>query len=333
MPASLSTYTILLALFCFRPLFGQYVKYSGEFMATGVGARPLAMGSAFTAVSGDITAVYWNPAGLAAAAGMHMHVMHSERFAGMVNRDFISVSAALTNHSVVAAAYYRLGVDGIPLTRLQNPDLPLGTIFINEDGRETVNDPYVYKRIDDVDHCFVFSYASNITPVLAYGANAKIIRKTAHVSSAWGLGFDAGILYTGKSGLSGGLMLRDITSTAIAWEGNVREVILPTLTAGCAYRFRIRNMSLLTVLDAGMNIENRDDSPHLRIGRAGVIINAGLEWIYNETVALRAGITHSSLTAGAGFTFSRFTIDYGFSPHSDLGNTHRLSATIHLRSN
>jgi hypothetical protein len=30
----------------------------------GVGARPLGMEQAFTAVSDDVTSIYWNPAGL-----------------------------------------------------------------------------------------------------------------------------------------------------------------------------------------------------------------------------------------------------------------------------
>ena len=38
-------------------------KYAGEFIATGVGARALAMGGSFVALSDDVTAAYWNPAG------------------------------------------------------------------------------------------------------------------------------------------------------------------------------------------------------------------------------------------------------------------------------
>jgi len=39
-------------------------KYAGEFISTGVGGRALAMGGAFVAVANDVTAGYWNPAGL-----------------------------------------------------------------------------------------------------------------------------------------------------------------------------------------------------------------------------------------------------------------------------
>ena len=60
---------IIVALFCINlvvPAMGFVkAKYAGEFMATGVDARPLGMGGAFVAVANSVSAAYWNPAGLA----------------------------------------------------------------------------------------------------------------------------------------------------------------------------------------------------------------------------------------------------------------------------
>jgi hypothetical protein len=39
------------------------------FMRIGVGARPVGMGGAYTAVADDANALFWNPAGLALAPG------------------------------------------------------------------------------------------------------------------------------------------------------------------------------------------------------------------------------------------------------------------------
>ena len=36
-----------------------------QFLKIGTGARPVAMGYAFSAVADDLNALYWNPAGLA----------------------------------------------------------------------------------------------------------------------------------------------------------------------------------------------------------------------------------------------------------------------------
>ena len=40
-----------------------------NFLKIGVGARPVAMGEAFTALSDDISTVYWNQGGLGALRG------------------------------------------------------------------------------------------------------------------------------------------------------------------------------------------------------------------------------------------------------------------------
>jgi hypothetical protein len=38
-------------------------------------------------------------------------------------------------------------------------------------------------------------------------------------------------------------------------------------------------------------------------------------------------------TAGAGFKYSLLSIDYGFSPHNDLGSTHRISLSVQMQQN
>ena len=41
-----------------------------SFLKFGMGARAVGMGEAFTSISGDISSVYWNPAGLAELDGV-----------------------------------------------------------------------------------------------------------------------------------------------------------------------------------------------------------------------------------------------------------------------
>ena len=71
-------------LFCVSSTFGQFRKYSNEFLNIGAGARGLAMGSAQVASVKDGTAGYWNPAGLVEVKEYpQLNLMHAEYFAGI----------------------------------------------------------------------------------------------------------------------------------------------------------------------------------------------------------------------------------------------------------
>ncbi len=60
------TKLVLFTLFIFiiAGSFAQPPKYSNDFMYIGVGAHNFGMGNAVVASTNDVTAGYWNPAGL-----------------------------------------------------------------------------------------------------------------------------------------------------------------------------------------------------------------------------------------------------------------------------
>ena len=59
------------------PVYGASVgKYAGEFMSIGVGGRALGLGGAYAALAHDITAGYWNPAGLSSLSYPQIALMH-----------------------------------------------------------------------------------------------------------------------------------------------------------------------------------------------------------------------------------------------------------------
>ena len=75
--------------------FGQTAKYSNEFLNIGVGARALAMSRAQVATVDDVTAGYWNPAGLAAIkSDLQVAGQHAEYFAGIAKYDYVALAPA-----------------------------------------------------------------------------------------------------------------------------------------------------------------------------------------------------------------------------------------------
>ena len=128
----------------------QAQKYSNEFLSIGVGANSLALGNAVTANVNDVTAGYWNPAGLAnisAEEGLLLGAMHSEWFAGITKMDYLGFSLPMAqSNRRLGVSLIRFGVDGIPNT----------LSLYNSDG--SVNFDNV-TEFSAADYAFIFSYA------------------------------------------------------------------------------------------------------------------------------------------------------------------------------
>ena len=97
--------------------FAQAPKYSNEFLKIGVGARAMGMANAFVANANDVTAGYWNPAGLSRMnSDFQFSFMHSEYFAGIAAYDYASFATKIDEKSALGFSFIRFGVDDIPNT-------------------------------------------------------------------------------------------------------------------------------------------------------------------------------------------------------------------------
>lgn len=304
-------------------------KYAGDFMTIGVGARALAMGGAYVALTNDVTAGYWNPAGLIGINYPQLIAMHAERFAGVVNYDYAGIALPLGKNSTVAVNVTRTGVDDIPITALRNPQLALGE-FYYENNERVRNVPYVVKTISDAEWAWYFSYAYRKNVKLWYGANAKFIRKGVGEHSAWGVGFDVAARWNPWRSLLFGVNFQDATSTLLAWNTGKRELILPTLKFGGAYLFSIPMLkgTIIPLADVDLRFENRKIASQLHWGRMSADFHFGFEYEFRQILALRFGIDGKNPTAGLGLHLPKLDVDYAFLSHIDLGSTHRISLRL-----
>lgn len=345
-------------------------KYSNEFLSIGVGARAHGMGGSQVAHVGDVTAGYWNPAGLSRIGeqyktDLQVAAMHAEWFGGIGKYDYAAVALPLPqqNH-YLGLTFIRFGVDGIPNT----------LSLYNSDG--TVN----YDNITEfsaADYALMFGYARKFDSLgLSLGANAKIVhRSIGPFAKSWGFGVDLGAQYR-KGDWRFGLMLRDITTTFNAWRfsftdaekqtlqltGNEvpiqsLEITRPQIVLGASYQkdFPVgkaneagkrAEMGVLASVDLITTTDGRRNTL-IRSNPFSISPALGLELHYAHTVYLRAGMNNvqqftridgSNSWAiqpnfGVGVRIARLRLDYGL---ANLGGSagvlisHLVSARLDL---
>ena len=305
-------------------------KYAGELMSVGTGPRALGMGGAFVAVADGSIASYWNPAGLARLQYPEIHLMYAERFAGVVKNNFAVVALPFKAESSLSFGLMRMGIDDIPFTVLKNPDLPLNAVFEDNTGQKIRNVPVIDHNANDIEYVGYFSYAKKWRANIWLGGNIKMIRKSVDVNSAWGVGFDIGLLMPVYRDLRLGVNLQDATTTLIAWDTGNKELISPNLKWGFAWPVHISDFQFLPAFDVDTRFEGRKFAAQQNIGPVSMDLHAGLEAGYRNVIFLRAGYDIGHFAAGAGIQLPRLRFDAAFLSHQDLGNTYRISLTLSL---
>jgi hypothetical protein len=308
-------------------------KYAGEFMAIGVGGRPLGMGGAYAAIANDVTAGYYNPAGLAQLNYPQLALMHDERYGNLVNYDYASFGLPFDKDMSFGISIMRLGIDGIPDTRN-------ALIDANNDGILDIRDDRLdYDKISyfsNQDWAFYLTFAKRYAENFSLGANAKIIRRIIGEYSATGIGFDIGALYSPFDNFYLGANLQDITTTLVAWNTGRNELVSPTAKIGAAYQVDILGGTVTPALDFDIRFENRRFASNFNIGPVSFDMHAGFEYNFKNIFAVRAGYNDvKQFTLGAGVKLPKLNIDYSFarfnmSELDRLPDTHRISLILTL---
>jgi len=307
--------------------------YSNEFLNIGVDARALAMGNSVVANTSNVTAGYWNPAGLSDINQQEVSLMHAAYFANIAQYDYIGYAKNLNDKTGVSISLIRFGVDNIMNT----------TQLIDDQGN--IN----YDRISyfsTADYALSFSIGrKNIWKGFNAGATAKIIyRHIGDFASGYGFGFDLGAQYAVKK-WQFGLMLRDITTTFNYWSVNQEafntiantipgqnqsapnniELTLPKMQLGVARNFSINeHLDLLTELD----LNTRFFKMHTLVSSDAISIDPalGMEFSYYKMAFLRLGVNNFrneqyfdeenikfQPNAGLGFKYKGIEVDYALS--------------------
>jgi hypothetical protein len=320
-------------------------KYAGAFMEDGGGARALALGGAFTAVADDPSAAFWNPAGLSFATERSVMLMHSERFGGLIDRDYASYMQPVNwsllggEESAFGLSLIRLGVDDIPFTSHLEDALD-----VNNDG--TVDDDellglFEYRDqiewVSDSEYALFVSYAEKLGE-WRLGGSLKLVSQNVGEYSSFGIGMDVGLMRRGIwRNLDVGLKIQDVTTTYLSWDTGRDEIIAPAVIPGLAYRVPVPqwDATVLIATSFETRFENRGDiADQYASGSMSTNMHTGLEVGVADKVFVRGGYDSgwdsADFTAGAGFRLSRLIVDYAYAGDTlDIQeSTHRVSLTV-----
>ena len=320
-------------------------KYTAEFLNLGVGVRALGMGSAFTGISDDVTASYWNPAGLSQFDRPEITLMRANMFEGEGEALFNYNYFSAVTHKIVLPYWWKktksvpgsFAISYLSLTVPKVPYLPENqwrNDLLAAQDYSTLAGQQTY--VDATDTALFLSYSfpqDFLVKWMLFGLNLKVINSSLSSASASGVGLDIGMIYTGlrKGGLTIGLNLQDITNTPVAWSGVISENhtasgvdnIPLSVKLGIAYDLRL---PFTTDSCVALDIDSKDGSN----------VSLGTELWFADVVALRLGYrqlsgasTVNNITAGLGFKFfSSYTVDYAFMTHDALGGSQRIALTF-----
>ncbi len=273
-----------------------------QFLKIPVDARAAGMGEAYTAVSSDASATYWNPAGLTGSTHSNVLFSHNEWIQGV--RGEYAALALRRSRSVWAFHIRSLNVGDIPV-RIQPSEEPL----------DHTGAHYLSAGL---------SYARAISSRLSLGGTVKYLFEKIYVETASGFAADLGVSYrTNLNGLSVAAVLQNLGSMNNLLNESTK---LPAiLRAGAAYRLPAFSDFVKADLAVDL-VKPFNDNFRQHVGG---------ELLFWNQIAVRSGYLSGydsrSFTFGVGFMRSSIRLDYSISPFNDeLGNGQRFSVNFNL---
>ena len=297
------------------------------FLKIGAGARPSALGDAFTGVADDINSIYWNTAGLATLKKKEFIAMRAQLFEDM-------------QYNFFAYAH--------PTQKLGTFAIGLNNLNVNDLEKRTADTDSADSTFQSNDSAYTLGYAYTLPLQLIgninLGAGFKYIRQTLDSYTANSLAIDLGSLYTFEnSPLAIGFTAQNIgTKAKFKTEGDSLPL---TFKLGTSYRLG-QDWTFSGIPSENDSVHNglllaadfslpKDNDPEIKMGMeltrswtenlSGSLRGAGYQVGNNGQISSLGGLGFS---AGLGLTYKRFTFDFAWKPFKDLGNTYRYSILL-----
>ncbi len=337
-------YGIFILLFAASPTLAQIdntqsITKTGttaaQFLKIGVDARAAAMGGAFVGIAGDVSSIYWNPAGLGNITGMQVIAVHNQWLADM-DFNFLAVGMELPGIGVLGASITYLGVPDDKVRTIIQPD-GTGELFSANDFAVTL------------------ALARQLTDKFSLGGNVKYVRQTIWHERAQTFAIDIGALFetpfkgirlgASISNFGGDMRLigRDLRFSRDPdpnGQGNVEFVnaLYETDSFPLPMFFRVGIAGELmrtdnTRITFGLDSMNPNDNTES--------INSGVEFAFNEMLFLRTGYnalfqadSEGGFSIGGGIHYRMWDsstllkLDYTYADFGRLQTINRFSLAV-----
>ncbi len=219
---------------------------AGEFLRWGVGAKAMGFGRAFTAVSDDASAMYWNPAGLAAFSRiggsmmfMHMPLQEGASFnylGGAVPLSLFFIKSNGTNPLINFIQDFNIGV-GMLWHALGDFDLynADASRAVDQSQNSITQSAFYFSvsyplngLINRIPENGLLGWLNHLKGDLNIGLTTKFVNQQLFGSGGTATSFDLGLKYTHFSGIFNlGLSLRDFNQSTISYDANIIGDRLP----------------------------------------------------------------------------------------------------------
>lgn len=293
------------------PLRAESGRTAAQTLQRPIGARPIGMGEAFTAVEGGVASLGYNPGALARMERPEFETTYTR---GVIDDHFSFLGYAHpTKFGVVTAGfmYYDAGSIGLNLSN--------GTQRTVKAQQDLVGMGGVSLKLGDD---------------LTAGATAKVFRfELAEQARAGGLAADLGALWrTPLSGLSLGASLLN-AGPDVRFE-HAGDPLPMSGRAGAAYRFSLAGSRWAR--DAGygfsdflLTLDGVKTREQKAVVSTGFEMGMPLGLADHGAAAIRVGYLFGrdldSLTLGFGLRQGRISFDYALGVLKKVGNAHHLS--------
>ena len=309
---------------------------AAQFLKLEVGAKATALGGAYVAGVNDLTALYWNPAGLAKINQQSVYGTYTSLYAGI-------------QHGYVAYGMQigRSDYFGVHVTYLNSGEMEVTTLEFPEGTGE-------FFSVSDL--AVGVSYARKLTDRLSVGGTAKFINETIWRETASTFGFDIGSQFdTGILGIKLGMAITNF-STKFKFDGPDLNIDVDTDpnyegNPDTEARLNTQEWSLPLVFRMGILVDilgpNSEiiKNPNHRISFSFdandpldhyLRFNTGLEYVYNELLAFRMGYhlnyDETTFSAGIGLNLDinsmPLNIDYAIVNYGTLGFINQISIQL-----